>query len=101
MSQQIQIKTLIGRVLHGEVRIPGFQRDFVWEPQRAALLMDSIYKEYPFGTILLWRSRTALKTEKKLGSFVLPDPEDEYWPGCWPKLMRWARSIGRCPWTRQ
>jgi len=78
VSQQIQIKTLIGRVLHGEVRIPGFQRDFVWEPQRAALLMDSIYKEYPFGTILLWRSRTALKTEKKLGSFVLPDPEDDY-----------------------
>lgn len=78
MSQPVQIKTLIGRVLHGEVRIPGFQRDFVWEPQRAALLMDSIYKEYPFGTILLWRSRTALKTEKKLGGFVLPEPEDEY-----------------------
>lgn len=74
----MQIKTLIARVLHGEVRIPGFQRDFVWEPQRAALLMDSIYKGYPFGTILLWRSRTGLKTEKKLGGFELPEPEEEY-----------------------
>lgn len=78
MSQPVQIKTLIARIMHGEVRVPGFQRDFVWEPQRAALLMDSIYKSFPFGTVLLWRSRTALKTEKALGGFVLPEPEAEY-----------------------
>jgi len=40
--------------------------------------MDSIYKEYPFGSILLWRTRTQLKTEKNLGTFELPEPEDQY-----------------------
>ncbi len=40
--------------------------------------MDSIYKEYPFGSILLWRTRNQLKTEKKLGTFELPDPEADY-----------------------
>lgn len=74
----MQIARLIDRVLRGEIRVPGFQRDFVWEPDRAALLMDSIYKEYPFGSILLWRTRNQLKTEKKLGTFELPEPEADY-----------------------
>ncbi|MGY4709185.1 GmrSD restriction endonuclease domain-containing protein [Mycolicibacterium sp. CBM1] len=78
MSDPMQITRLIERVLRGEIRVPGFQRDFVWEPDRAALLMDSIYKEYPFGSILLWRTRNQLKTEKKLGTFELPEPEADY-----------------------
>jgi len=40
--------------------------------------MDSIYKGYPFGSVLLWRTRTELKTEKKVGSFALPPPEKDY-----------------------
>jgi hypothetical protein len=40
--------------------------------------MDSIYKGYPFGSVLLWRTRTRLKTEKQLGNFTLPAPEAEY-----------------------
>ncbi|MFD3811706.1 DUF262 domain-containing protein [Rhodococcus sp. NPDC058639] len=78
MSEPMQITRLIDRVLRGEIRVPGFQRAFVWEPNRAALLMDSIYKGYPFGSILLWRTRTQLKTEKNLGSFQLPEPEVDY-----------------------
>jgi uncharacterized protein with ParB-like and HNH nuclease domain len=58
----MQISRLIERVLHGEIRVPDFQRGFVWEPDRAALLMDSIYKEYPFGSILLWRKLESLST---------------------------------------
>ncbi len=74
----MQIQRLMDRIVHGEIRVPGFQRGFVWDPDRAALLMDSIYKQYPFGSILLWRTRTVLKTEKRLGGFELPDPEAEY-----------------------
>ena len=78
MSESLQINKLITRVLNGEIRVPGFQRDFVWEPERAALLMDSIYKGYPFGSILVWRTRNKLKTERKLGSFDLPEPVADY-----------------------
>ena len=78
MSEPVQISRLIERVLHGEIRVPGFQRNFVWTPDRAALLMDSIYKRYPFGSMLLWRTRTQLKTEKTLGGFTLPGPEQQY-----------------------
>ncbi|PZR54287.1 hypothetical protein DNL40_05105 [Xylanimonas oleitrophica] len=78
MSDPLTIERLIGRVRLGELRIPGFQREFVWEPRQAALLMDSIYKGFPFGSILLWRTGNKLKTERKLGGFMLPDPAKDY-----------------------
>lgn len=78
MGEPMQIQRLIERVMHGEIRVPGFQRKFVWDPERAALLMDSIYKQYPFGSVLLWRTRTELRTEKELGGFALPNPEADY-----------------------
>ena len=55
-----------------------FQRDFVWDADAVAFLMDSIYKNYPFGTIQLWRTREELKTEKQFGPFKLFKRDDEY-----------------------
>lgn len=78
MSEPLPLRKSIERILDGTIRIPGFQRKFIWEPKSAALLMDSIFKGFPFGSVLLWRTRTALKTEKHLGGFELPDPEKDY-----------------------
>jgi len=78
LSEPLPLRKVIERIRDGSIRIPGFQRHFVWEPERAALLMDSIYKGYPFGSVLLWRTRNELKTEKKVGGFELPAPEKDY-----------------------
>lgn len=75
MSEPLPLRKVIERIADGSIRIPGFQRSFVWEPDRAALLMDSIHKGYPFGSVLLWRTRTDLKTEKKVAGIILPPPE--------------------------
>ena len=72
------LRKSIERLIDGTIRIPGFQRKYVWEPDRAALLMDSLHKGYPVGSILLWRTRNRLKTEKKLGVFELPPPDRDY-----------------------
>jgi uncharacterized protein with ParB-like and HNH nuclease domain len=53
MSEPLTVRKSIEKLLDGTVRIPGFQRPFVWEPSRAALLMDSLYKGYPIGSLLL------------------------------------------------
>src|ERR1035437_920398 len=37
--------------------LPDLQRDFVWKPDQIRLLMDSIMREYPFGSLLLWQTR--------------------------------------------
>jgi uncharacterized protein with ParB-like and HNH nuclease domain len=78
VSEPLPLRKVIERIRDGAIRIPGFQRKFVWEPDRAALLMDSIFKGYPFGSVLLWRTRTELKTEKTVGGFALPAPEKDY-----------------------
>jgi hypothetical protein len=78
MSEPISIRRSIERLLDGTIRIPGFQRKFVWEPPRAALLMDSIFKGYPVGSLLLWRTQSRLTRENKLGVFELPPPDKDY-----------------------
>jgi uncharacterized protein with ParB-like and HNH nuclease domain len=70
--EAIFIREIIEQVQRGQIRIPEFQRGFVWEPDRVAYLMDSIYKGYPFGSLLFWRTSEKLKVERDLGPFELP-----------------------------
>lgn len=72
------IRKIIDKITSGEVRIPAFQRGFVWEPEAVAFLMDSLYKGFPIGSILFWSTTEQLKTEKNLGNFELPDPQKHY-----------------------
>lgn len=74
----MSIRTLIDKVSSGTVRIPAFQRGFVWDGERVAFFMDSLYKDYPFGTILLWRTRSQLNHERNLGPFALQEKDAEY-----------------------
>jgi uncharacterized protein with ParB-like and HNH nuclease domain len=74
----LSIRDIITKVNDGIIRIPAFQRGFVWDSDSVAFLMDSIYKEYPFGTIQFWRTREKLKTEKKLGPFEIFQRDEQY-----------------------
>lgn len=74
----ITIRQLLQRITEGEIRIPAFQRDFIWEPDRVQFLMDSIFKGYPIGTILFWRTKETLAYDRDLGPFTLPAPKKEY-----------------------
>src|SRR5580698_5394032 len=76
--ETITIREIVDQVLRGQIRIPAFQRGFVWEPDRVAYLMDSIYKMYPFGSLLFWRTKEPLKVERDLGPFKLPAPKADY-----------------------
>jgi len=40
--------------------------------------MDRIYKGYPFGSLLFWRTREKLLCDRKLGPFELPAPQADY-----------------------
>jgi hypothetical protein len=37
------------------VLIPDLQRPYVWSPRQVVLLIDSLLRGWPFGTLLLWR----------------------------------------------
>ena len=59
MSERIQMIThwkvvnLINELENGNLRIPRFQRAYVWEPSKVVKLLNSMYKEYPIGTFFL------------------------------------------------
>lgn len=74
----LTIRKILEQVSNGTIRIPAFQRGFVWDAERVAYLMDSIYKGYPFGALILWRTKEKLTHERQLGPFVLPDVEPDY-----------------------
>lgn len=66
-------KVLISDIEKGEIKIPQFQREFVWDIKKSAKLMDSIIKGYPIGTFIFWRTKDRLRSIRNLGNFTLPD----------------------------
>ncbi|MEN8214989.1 MAG: DUF262 domain-containing protein [Pseudomonadota bacterium] len=57
----------------GQLRIPGFQRPFVWEPSDMLDLFDSLYNGYPIGSLLLWETSEKIKSGQQVGAIKIPD----------------------------
>lgn len=62
--------------------LPNIQRPFVWSEEQIARLFDSIMREYPISTLLVWKTKEAVKHRKfidnyrrdiKLTDFYVPD----------------------------
>ena len=51
------IGALIAGINKGEIKVPKFQRAFVWKDDQALNLLDSIANNYPVGSLLLWRTQ--------------------------------------------
>lgn len=52
----VSISTLLGYVKDGTIAIPEIQRPFVWDTTKVRNLIDSLYKGYPVGYIITWKS---------------------------------------------
>ncbi len=54
--QEINLKDFVDWAADGDYNIPEFQRGFVWPYQKIVALCESLYREYPIGSLLLWRT---------------------------------------------
>lgn len=54
-SESFSIAELVAMAHRGEIRVPSFQRSFVWTAEDVRRLFDSLYRGFPIGTVLLWR----------------------------------------------
>jgi len=63
---------LISEIEKGQIKIPKFQRNFVWSLDKTAKLLDSILKGYPIGTFILWETNERLNDIKNIGNLELP-----------------------------
>ena len=48
------VEELVGMIERGELRLPEMQRRYVWRSTRVRDLLNSLYRGYPSGVILLW-----------------------------------------------
>ncbi|CCG88043.1 GmrSD restriction endonuclease domain-containing protein [Erwinia piriflorinigrans] len=63
----------------GQIKLPMFQREFVWDKEQSAKLIDSLLKGYPIGTFIFWKTREALRSVKNIGNHKLPEtPKGDY-----------------------
>ena len=51
------VEKLVGQFASKEMRLPEMQRGHVWTPEKARALIDSLYRDYPSGSMLLWEAR--------------------------------------------
>ena len=70
------IRDLNVAIRKGEIKVPQFQRPFVWDEDDAIQLLDSIANNYPIGSLLLWKTKDKLTTERNIGDFQLPETDD-------------------------
>ncbi|MEV0782135.1 DUF262 domain-containing protein [Streptomyces sp. NPDC050423] len=64
----------------GRIRIPHFQRSYVWDASDAERLFDSILRGYPIGNLLMWR-KPAPAARINVGELQIEAPEhsDALW----------------------
>ena len=69
----ISFDALNQNIQNGLIKIPQFQRDFVWSIEDSAKLIDSVIKGYPIGTFIIWKTRERLRSVKSIGGIVFPE----------------------------
>jgi len=63
------IKCLNNRDEAGGFWLPNIQRPFVWKKEQIERLYDSILREYPIGTLLVWKTISDLKRRKFIDNY--------------------------------
>src|SRR5580700_9693833 len=51
-----KIQALVDMLLNRELLLPEMQRKYVWRSTQVRDLVDSIYRDYPSGSILIWET---------------------------------------------
>ena len=50
------VETLLSNIKSGNIAIPEMQRPFVWDSSKVRDLVDSLYKGFPAGYIIVWQN---------------------------------------------
>ncbi|HOF88629.1 MAG TPA: DUF262 domain-containing protein [Armatimonadota bacterium] len=54
----MKISTILDQIDNGALALPEFQRGYVWNRDQVRGLMDSLYRQYPVGSLLVWLTKT-------------------------------------------
>jgi len=52
----LSVGAILGLIASGDIAIPEIQRPFVWKKMQVRDLLDSLYKGYPTGYLIIWKN---------------------------------------------
>lgn len=62
---------LMFNIRNGKIRMPDFQREFVWDLSQIISLLDSVYHYYPIGSLLFWQTDDEIQSYRRIGEIEL------------------------------
>lgn len=62
------VENIISWIKSGEIAIPEMQRPFVWDSTKVRDLIDSLYKGYPVGYLIIWKNPDIKSKDGKLSN---------------------------------
>lgn len=105
--EQLKVREIVERAVSKNLDIPEFQREFVWDPEQVKKLAESLYRDYPVGSFLLWDSskyqeaKTAqgaqasqwiVDGQQRITALCLLLGQKPYW---WSDAESWNKSLER------
>jgi len=63
------VKYLNNKEEQGGYWLPNIQRPFVWKEEQIERIYDSILREYPIGTLLIWKTKSKIKRRKFIENY--------------------------------
>jgi hypothetical protein len=104
---QVSVAEIVDSAVTNKLDIPEFQRDFVWDAQKVRFLAESLYREYPIGSLLLWDASEYVETKSAQGggnpnwivdgqqrttALCLLLGRKPYW---WPEASDWNKALAK------
>lgn len=72
-TQKESIRKMVGYLNNPEEKggfwLPNIQRSFVWDEDQIERLFDSIMREYPISTLLVWKTKSKIKHRKFIDNY--------------------------------
>ena len=73
-ARTFSVQDLLEVVASGRLRIPSFQRGLKWDRMDARLLLESLFRGYPVGTLLLWEAAAPAQVPPRQEPEQVPQP---------------------------
>ena len=55
-TTSMSISAILGLIKANDIAIPEIQRPFVWKSKQVRDLLDSLYRGFPVGYIIIWKN---------------------------------------------
>ena len=77
-TEVVFVMDLLSQLRNGRLRVPKFQRPFVWGHDRVRRLLDSILRGYPIGSVFLWETSSRYENNDHVGpvKVVIDQPKE-------------------------